>query len=97
MIIRVFRARPRSGRESEYGAFLKRVSVPFVRRQTGCLEVRAARSQLPSGESEFVVISVWDSIESLRTATGGKVEAPVLDPEEAPLLSESDVILFDEL
>jgi len=97
MIFRLFRARVRPGQEETYRHFLERTTVPFLRKQAGCLEVRVGHHYTPDGESEYMVLSVWDSMDHLRVATGARWDQPVIDPEEAPLLSASDIDHFDEV
>jgi heme-degrading monooxygenase HmoA len=92
----MFRARTRGGQERTYEEFLKRTTVPFVRRQPGCREVRIGRTYTTTGDVEFIVLTVWDSVEHLKDATGARWDQPVIDPEEAPLLDETEVEHFEE-
>lgn len=96
-VLRLFRARTRAGEERAYSEFLRRTTVPFLRRQAGCLEVRVGRSYTATGDVEFVVLTVWDTLEHLKEATGARWDQPVIDPEEAPLLQANDCMHFDEL
>ncbi len=96
MIIRVFRAHAHAGQEASYEEFLRRRTAPFLRSQPGCLEVRVGRGTEISVPGEFLVLTVWDSIDHLRSAAGAAWDAPVVDPEEAPFVTSVDVAHFEE-
>lgn len=97
MILRLFFARPHPGQAAEYAERLKRTTLPFVRRQTGCLEARVGRTFSAEGDVGFVVLTLWDSLDHLKEATAGRWSDPVIDPEEAPLLASTSCIHFEEL
>ncbi len=97
MILRLYFARPRAGQAAEYAEILKRTIVPSVRRQTGCLEVRVGRTFSPEGQVGFVVLSLWDSLDHLKEATGGLWPDPIVSAEEAPLLESTSCVHFEEL
>jgi heme-degrading monooxygenase HmoA len=42
------------------------------------------------GEEEFVVITLFDSLEAVRAFAGEDYEVPVIEPEAARLLSRGD-------
>jgi len=42
------------------------------------------------GGVEFVVLSLWDSMEEIQKFTGGAVDQAVVEPEAQSLLSEFD-------
>lgn len=89
-IIRVFRAVVKPGMNDEFRSFFLDVALPLVRSQEGLL---AATIGLPSDVSpnEFLMISVWDSLDSLRKFSGDDWDKAVIDPREAHLLQETFV------
>lgn len=97
MILRLFFARPRPGRAAEYGEYLKRSTVPHLRGVAGCLEVRVARTFSPEGEVDFVVATLWDTLDHLKDAAGATWAEPVVAAEEAPFLASADCRHFEEL
>ncbi len=42
------------------------------------------------GETEFLVVTLWDSIEAVRAFAGDRVEAAVVEPEAEAVLSDFD-------
>ena len=97
MILRLFFARPRPDRAAEYGELVKRTTLPDLRQRAGCLEVRLARTFSPEGEVDFVVLSLWDSLDHLKEAAGPTWSDPVVGAEEAPLLASAHCLHFEEL
>ncbi|MCI4330392.1 MAG: antibiotic biosynthesis monooxygenase [Thermoplasmata archaeon] len=96
MIVRLFRARARSGQEEAYDEFLRRRTAPFLRSQPGCLEVRVARGSPGGGEGQFLVLTVWDSLDHLKAAAGPAWDVPIIDPEESPFVESTEVAHFEE-
>lgn len=96
-IVRVFRARPRRGREATYEEFLRSSTLPFLRRQKGMRGATIGRSY-GQDRTELVVISTWSSAEDLRRAAGKNWEEGVVDAQnEAPLLEDFTVTHFEVL
>ncbi len=89
-IIRVFRAIVKPGKNDEFQSFFLDAALPLVRSQDGLLAVTIG---LPSEVSpnEFLMISVWDSLDSLRKFAGEEWSKAVIDPREAHLMQETFV------
>lgn len=89
-IVRVFRGIVKPGMNDEFQSFFLDVALPLVRSQDGLLAVTIG---LPSEVSpnEFLMISVWDSFDSLRKFAGEEWDKAVIDPREAHLLQETFV------
>ncbi len=87
-IIRVFRAIVKPGMNDEFQSFFLDGALPLVRSQDGLLAVTIG---LPSEVSpnEFLMISVWDSLDSLRMFAGVEWSKALIDPREAHLLQET--------
>jgi len=90
MVVRVFRAHVQPGRQADFEAMARRLSVPLVRKQKGLLGFYAARP-LGHAKDEFVFITLWDSVESIRAFVGPDWEQAVVPEEERPVLVDSFV------
>ena len=88
MIVRVFRARARPGREAEFEESLAQRSIPLVESQKGVRSYFAGR---PAGSAsdEFVMITIWEDLASLKAFAGDDWEKPVIPDGMAPLMRES--------
>ena len=94
MVIRVFRAHVQPGRQADFEAMARRLSVPLVRNQKGLLCFYAGRPQGYSRD-EFVMVTLWDSVESIRAFVGPDWEQAVVPEEERPVLMDSFVHHFE--
>ena len=89
-VIRIFRATVKPGMGENFRSFFVNEALPLVKSQEGMLRVTVG---LPSEVSphEFMMISEWDSLESLRKFAGEDWNKAVIDPREAHLISETEV------
>ena len=87
MIIRVFRPTVRPGKEREFEAFLRDTAVPLVSRQSGLVAQHVGK---PRGASstEYLYVTVWEDVESVRAFAGERWQEAVITPEEEHLLTE---------
>ena len=90
MIVRVFRARIKPGKQMEFEQFVKEQAIPSVSKQEGVIAQFAGRP-LGSNKNEFVFVSVWNSLEELKAYAGGDWEKSVIEPGEDALLEETAV------
>lgn len=94
MIIRVFRARLKSGAYDAFARITDETTLPVMRVQPGLLTVRAGG---PGGTRDvFAILSVWKDLESLKAYTGDNWEEALVLPGEADLVIETSVQHFDE-
>lgn len=92
-IIRVFRAIARRGRADEFRAFFVGEAVSTVRRQPGLLSIEVG---LPLEEGdEFLMITVWRDLESIRSFAGEDWRRPYLASREKALVAEASVSHFE--
>jgi quinol monooxygenase YgiN len=84
MIVRVFRARINEGAEDDFRTFVLEKGVPITKAAEGCTHVTVGESK--SGQSEFVVISHWNSVEALQAFAGPNWQEAVVLPEEEYML-----------
>jgi quinol monooxygenase YgiN len=87
MVVRVFRARIRPGKEGEFERFVMGTGVPLVTAQAGCSHVTVGKSRW-SDQPEFVVVTHWDSIDALESFAGEDWRQAVVEPEEEHMLTE---------
>ncbi len=86
MIIRIFRTRVKANKVQEFEKFINTKGVPNLKKQTGCVASYAGRHDKKS--TDFVVVSVWKDLDSLKKFTGASWQKPRLDPEEAALIDD---------
>jgi transposase/quinol monooxygenase YgiN len=94
VIIRVFRARLKPGKLAAFAGVYEDYSRPMMRAAPGCLAERAG----PPAErrDEFVIVSVWRDLESLKAFAGEAWQEAIILPGEAVLLHTASVRHFDE-
>ena len=87
MVIRVFRPTIHPGKEAEFESFLRETAVPLVSRQSGLLAQHIGRPRDPSS-TEYLFVTVWDDVASIRAFAGPRWQEAVIAPEEEHLLQE---------
>ncbi len=90
MILRVFRAKIRKGREEEFRQKVKEHSLPRLRSQDGMANAFAG-GPLSGSESEFVTVTLWRDFEALKAFLGDNWDKPAITPDEVPLVEEMSV------
>jgi transposase/quinol monooxygenase YgiN len=94
VIIRVFRARLKPGKLAAFASVYEDYGRPMMRVAPGCLAERAGP---PAGHHhEFVIVSVWRDLESLKAFAGEAWQEAIILPGEAVLLHTASVRHFDE-
>jgi len=88
MIIRVFRPTIRPGKQAEFESFLRDTAVPLVSRQAGLVAQRVGRPRDPSS-TEYLYVTVWEDVESIRAFAGEQWQAALITPDEEHLLQET--------
>ena len=86
--MRVFRPTIHPGKEVEFEAFLREVAVPLVSRQSGLVAQYVGRPRDPSS-TEYVFVTVWEDVESIRAFAGERWQQAVITPEEEHLLKDT--------
>jgi len=86
MIVRVFRARTRPGKAEAFRKFFEEQALPVMREQRGLVRVEIGWPMAPT--DEFLMITVWRDLDSLRAFSGDDWMQAKLLPEERPLLDE---------
>ena len=88
MIIRVFRPTIHPGKEQEFEAFLRDTAVPLVSRQSGLVAQHVGKPRDRSS-TEYVYVTVWEDVESIRAFAGERWQEAVITPDEEHLLKET--------
>jgi heme-degrading monooxygenase HmoA len=90
MIIRVFRPTVRPGMQREFEAFLHETAMPLVSAQDGLISQHVG---LPFGtdDREFIYITVWKDVASIRGFAGEEWQAAVIDPSEEHMLEQTRI------
>lgn len=97
MIIRVFRAIPKTGKADELAALVKEISIPFVDGQPGLLARHTGKGIGATGD-EIVMISIWGNLDAMKSMTGEKWESEVIpDEREAERIEECFVHHYETL
>ncbi len=95
MIIRVFRARLKPGKRAAFERLCHVVSIPLLREQPGMLAISIAHPNLKRLD-EFILVSVWRDLESLKAFAGERWREATILPGEADLLVEARVEHYNE-
>ncbi len=89
MIVRMWKGRVRPGKGREYVAFLETSVFPGIRELPGNLGARALRGVGGAGD-EFLVLTEWTDLESVKAFAGDDVDVAVVEPEARALLAAYD-------
>jgi hypothetical protein len=76
VIIRVFKPTIHPGKEPEFEAFLRDTAVPLVSKQAGLV-------------AQYVYVTVWEDVESIRAFAGEGWQEAVITPDEEHLLKDT--------
>lgn len=90
MIIRVFRAVVRDGKQEEFASFFREIAIPLLESQPGMLGLTVGWPTDASPD-EFMMTTTWADLESLKAFAGDDWASAVIDPAERHLLSETFV------
>jgi heme-degrading monooxygenase HmoA len=96
VIIRVFRPTIHPGKEGEFEEFLRDTAVPLVSKQAGLLAQHVGRPREPSS-TEYLYVTVWDDVESIRAFAGERWQEAVITPDEEHLLADTWIGHYEAL
>ena len=89
MIIREWRGRARLAKSHAYPGYFRDVVVPELRKVSGFLG--AYLSQRQQGDRvEFLVLTRWQSMNSIRAFAGSSVDKAVVEPGAMSALDDFD-------
>ncbi len=81
MIIRVFRAHVKPGKHKEFERMVKEISIPLVRRQKGLVACYSGKP-IDRKSDEFIMVTIWADLASLKTFAGEKWQEAVIPAKE---------------
>ena len=87
MIARTWHGVVPAARGDEYAGYLSRTGVPDLEATPGNRGVYVLR-RLDGGNTHFLLISLWDSVESVRAFAGDDIERARYYPEDHEFLLE---------
>lgn len=87
MIARVWRGWTAPDDADAYERFLREDLFPQVRRLEGFRGAHILRRPAPDGDVEFVTITMFESLDAVKSFAGEDYETPVIEPEAQRLLS----------
>ncbi len=87
MIIRVFRARIRPDKVADFKRMVQEQSIPWLISTEGMLGYFAGEP-LDEDEREFVMVTLWRDVGSLKGFVGEHWKTPIVTADEAPLVEE---------
>jgi hypothetical protein len=96
MIIRVFRPTIHAGKEREFDAFLRNTALPLVSQQSALVAQHVGRPRDPS-LTEYVYVTLWDDVESIRAFAGERWQEALITPDEEHLLKDTWIGHYDAL
>ena len=89
MIARIWRGVTRAAHADEYLAYLNATGLPAYRATQGNRGVRVLRRVTGAGDdaqAEFILTSLWESLDAIRRFAGDEVEKAVYYPEDTRYL-----------
>lgn len=96
MIIRVFRSRVKPGLHEEYERLLRETAIPLMLAAPGLVKLHVG-TPLDDPPREFLLMSIWQDIGSLRAFMGRRWRESVVVPGEAHLVDEAIVDHYEVL
>jgi heme-degrading monooxygenase HmoA len=96
MIIRVFRPTIHPGKEAEFEAFLRDTALPLMSQQSGLVAQHVGKP-LESSSSEFLYVTVWEDVESIKAFAGERWQDAVITPDDEHLLKDTWIRHYEVL
>jgi heme-degrading monooxygenase HmoA len=96
VIIRVFRPTIHPGKEGAFESFLRDTAGPLLAQQSGLVAQHVGRRRDPSS-TEYVYVTIWEDVESIRAFAGERWQEAVIAPGEEDLLKSTRIEHYDAL
>jgi heme-degrading monooxygenase HmoA len=90
VIVRVWHGWTKPEDGDEYEEFLRTNVFPALTARVPGFRSGYVLRRDDDGEAEFVVMTLFDSLEAVRAFAGDEYEVPVIEPEAARLLTRGD-------
>ncbi|MBI3199753.1 MAG: antibiotic biosynthesis monooxygenase [Rhodospirillales bacterium] len=90
MIVRIWRGQaPLGAKADAYHAHVTGTVFPQLKALAGHQEAWLLRREVGS-EVEFLAVTVWESLASIRSFAGGDIGAAIVEPQARSVLSDFD-------
>jgi len=89
MIARIWRGQTTEANAEAYDNFLTSKIFPSLEKISGHRGAYLLRRR-DGGHTEFLVMTLWESIEAIRQFAGDNVDTAVVEPEARAILSDFD-------
>ena len=90
MIVRIWRGQaPLGAKADAYHAHVTGTVFPQLKALAGHQEAWLLRREVGS-EVEFLAVTVWESLDSIRSFTDGDIGAAIVEPQARSVLSDFD-------
>jgi heme-degrading monooxygenase HmoA len=89
MVIREWRGRAALSRADAYPGHFRTAVLPELREIRGFLEACLSQRRLDDG-IEFLVLTRWESLDTIRAFAGGDIAAAVVEPGAVAALLDFD-------
>jgi heme-degrading monooxygenase HmoA len=89
MIARHWRGLLKRDRADAYVEHLQSETLPELVQLAGFHDAKVLRRDLPQGV-EFLVVTIWESLDSIRVFAGDDVESAVVPPKARDMMIEYD-------
>lgn len=90
MIARVWRGWAADANADAYQRHVTGTVLPEVARIAGHRGGYVLRRNLPDGDTEFMVVTLWDSMDAVRAFAGAAPDRAVVEPAARAVLSRHD-------
>ncbi|MGH6610638.1 MAG: hypothetical protein ACRECQ_10295 [Burkholderiaceae bacterium] len=91
MIYRIWRGLAKTSEADAFVRYLRDETFPRLKTLGGFVDASIVRRPVPQG-IEFVVISQWKSVDSIRAFAGPNAEAAVVPPKVRDMMVEYDEV-----
>jgi heme-degrading monooxygenase HmoA len=89
MIMRIWHGATPAARADDYLEYLRATGLKEYRATPGNRGVQIVR-RISEGQADFLTISLWDSLDAIRSFAGDDIERTVYYPEDAAYLLERE-------
>ena len=94
MIIRVFSAKVRPGKQQEFERIVKEEAIPMLEKHKGVVAEYAGRP-FGTNSDDFTFVTVWKDMSDLKEFAGKDWEEALLSVEALQLLEETHINHFE--
>ena len=85
MIVRVFKATIHNGKNEEFKEFFTKTAIPLVKQQEGLVDLFIGLP-MDKNSTEFVMVSFWKNVASIKKFSGEQWQNAVIDDREKHLV-----------